>query len=51
MAIIPDWGLAYVANAGADNVSVIDIATNAVTTTIAVGEFPEGVAVTPEAGP
>jgi YVTN family beta-propeller protein len=36
---------AYIANAGSNNVSVIDIATNTVTATIPVGSFAFGVAV------
>jgi YVTN family beta-propeller protein len=37
----------YVTNAGSGNVSVIDMATNAVITTVTVGLTPEQVAVTP----
>ena len=39
---------AYVANAGSDDVSVIDIATNTVLTTVTVGVSPEQVAVSPK---
>ena len=39
---------AYVTNAGSENVSVINIATNTVLTTITVGSTPEQVAVTPK---
>ena len=39
---------AYVANSGANTVSVIDTATNTVLVTIPVGQFPSGVAVTPD---
>jgi YVTN family beta-propeller protein len=38
---------AYVTNAGSDDVSVIDTASNTVTATIPVGTSPFGVAVTP----
>jgi YVTN family beta-propeller protein len=38
---------AYIANNGSNNVSVIDIATNVVTATIAVGNFPVGVSANP----
>jgi YVTN family beta-propeller protein len=44
-------GLAYVANFRSDNMSVIDIATNTVTATVAVGDNPVGVAITPEVEP
>jgi YVTN family beta-propeller protein len=39
---------AYITNSGANTVSVIDTATNSVTTTIPVGDHPYGVAVTPD---
>ncbi len=39
---------AYVANLGADSVSVIDTATQTVAATIAVGDDPDGVAVSPD---
>jgi YVTN family beta-propeller protein len=39
---------AYVANAGADTVSVIDTADNTVADTVPVGDFPLGVAITPD---
>jgi YVTN family beta-propeller protein len=39
---------AYITNATSNNVSVIDTATNKVTTTIPVGSFPFGVAVAPD---
>ena len=51
MAITPDGDFAYVTNADSDNVSVIETATNTVTATIAVGDNPIGVAITPEVGP
>lgn len=35
---------AYIANSGSDNVSVIDVATNMVIATVAVGDAPRGVA-------
>jgi YVTN family beta-propeller protein len=39
---------AYVANADSDDVSVIDIATNAVVATVPVGDEPYGVGITPD---
>jgi len=39
---------AYITNGGSNNVSVIDITTNNVTTTVPVGSLPEGVAVSPD---
>jgi YVTN family beta-propeller protein len=39
---------AYVTNGFSNNASVIDTASNTVTTTIPVGSFPLGVAVTPD---
>jgi YVTN family beta-propeller protein len=39
---------AYISNSGSDTVSVIDTATNTVTTTIPVDDTPLGVAVTPD---
>jgi YVTN family beta-propeller protein len=38
-------GLAYISNSGSDSVSVIDVGTNAVVTTVPVGGAPFGVAV------
>src|SRR5438128_417826 len=38
---------AYIANNGSNSVSVIDIATNAVTATVKVGSFPVGVSANP----
>ncbi len=38
---------AYITNSGSNNVSVIDVSTNTVVDTVDVGEFPNGVAVTP----
>jgi uncharacterized repeat protein (TIGR01451 family) len=40
--------VAYIANAGSNTVSVIDIATNIVTATVNVGSHPWGIAVTPD---
>ncbi len=40
---------AYVTNGGSNNVSVIDTATNTVVATVAVGNLPFGVAITPDA--
>jgi len=37
-----------VANAGSNNVSVIDASTNSVAATVNVGSIPHGVAVTPD---
>jgi YVTN family beta-propeller protein len=48
VAITPDGAFAYVTNAGSDTVSVIDTATNTVTTTVTVGSGPGGVAITPD---
>jgi YVTN family beta-propeller protein len=49
VAISPDGKHAYVVNERANTVSVIDIATNTVTATVAGGGgSPEGVAVTPD---
>ena len=42
---------AYITNQNSNNVSVIDIATNTVVTTVAVGINPEGVAVNPAGTP
>ncbi|MFZ9383670.1 MAG: YncE family protein, partial [Ilumatobacteraceae bacterium] len=39
---------AYVANFDSDTVSVISVASNSVVSTIAVGDGPEGVAITPD---
>ena len=39
---------AYITNTTSNNVSVIDTATNKVTATIPVGDFPDGVAVSPD---
>jgi YVTN family beta-propeller protein len=47
VAVNPSTNLIYVANEGSDNVSVIDGASNAVVTTVAVGSYPWGVAVNP----
>ena len=38
----------YVTNAGSNNVSVVDTATNTVTATVPVGDGPGDVAVTPD---
>ena len=48
IAITPDGNYAYVANYGSSTVSVIDINSNTVTTSIAVGTSPYAVAVTPD---
>jgi YVTN family beta-propeller protein len=50
VAISPDGKTVYVANAGANSVSVISTATNRVTATIDVGTAPFGVAVSPDGG-
>jgi uncharacterized protein (TIGR03437 family) len=41
-------GLAYVANFGSNNVSVIDTSSNIVIATVMVGSQPQGIAVTPD---
>jgi uncharacterized protein (TIGR03437 family) len=41
-------GLAYVANFGSNNVSVIDTSSNTVIATVMVGSQPQGIAVTPD---
>ena len=41
-------GKAYVTNANANTVSVIDTATNTVSATVAVGSVPFGIAITPD---
>jgi YVTN family beta-propeller protein len=38
----------YVTNDGSSSVSVIDTVSNTVTATVAVGIFPQGVAITPD---
>ena len=43
----PNGEYAYVANSGADNVSVISTATDSVISTISVSSYPNGVAITP----
>jgi len=43
-----DGALAYVTNAGSNNVSVIQTSDNTVVATVAVGSTPNGVAVTPD---
>jgi len=47
VAIAPNGAVAYVANFTANNVAVIDTATNTVLTTVPVGNGPRGVAITP----
>jgi YVTN family beta-propeller protein len=39
---------AYITNSDSNNVSVIETATNTVIATIAVGKFPQGIAVSPD---
>ena len=48
MAFSLDGATAYVTNGDGGTVSVIDTATNTVTTTITVGDFPRGVAFSPD---
>lgn len=49
VAITPDGSAAYVVNLSSNNVSVIDTASNTVTTTISgVGGEPTGIAITPD---
>ena len=52
VAVTPDGGTVYVANAGfgANTMSAIATATNSLTKTITVGSEPGGVAVTPDGG-
>jgi YVTN family beta-propeller protein len=50
LAISPDQGTVYVADASSNSVSVINTATNAVVSTIPVGPGPDGIAVTPNGG-
>ena len=50
IAITPDAATAYVVNNGSYDVSVIDLTTNTVTATIAVGDDPQGIAITPGGG-
>ena len=54
VAVTPDGRFAYITNAGpgatgGTTVSVLDVATSTVLTTIPVGASPEGIAVTPDA--
>ena len=48
IVISPDGSHAYVANAGSNSVSVIDAATNTVTTTGSVGPNAQSLAITPD---
>ena len=48
LAVTPDGSELYVGNAYLNAVSVIDTATNTITTTIPVGIYPAGMAVTPD---
>lgn len=48
--ISPDGKRVYVANGRGGTISVIDATTNAVTTTIPVGQRPWGIALTPDGG-
>jgi len=48
VAVTPDGSTVYVANQGANTVSVIATASNTVTATIAVGSVPLGVAASPD---
>ena len=48
VAVTPDGKHAYVANRGSKNVSAIDTATNMVVATVAVGNVPFTVAITPD---
>jgi YVTN family beta-propeller protein len=48
VAVAPNSGLAYVENAGSNNVSVISVASNTVTATIPVGTGPFGAAFSPD---
>ncbi len=46
--VAAESGFAYVTNAFSQNVSVIGLASNIVTATVAVGDHPRGVAITPD---
>jgi YVTN family beta-propeller protein len=48
VAITPNGAFAYVANAAASTVSVINTANHTVVATISVGTIPHGVAITPD---
>jgi YVTN family beta-propeller protein len=48
LAITSDGGRAFVTNYGSNNVSAIDTGTNTVATTVPVGAYPSGVAITPQ---
>jgi len=48
VAITPNGAFAYVANAAASTVSVINTATHSLVATIPVGSTPHGVAITPD---
>ena len=48
VAVSPDGSRLYVANSSSDSVSVLNTATSAVVTTVAVGDVPLGVAVSPD---
>jgi len=48
VTVLPDGSRIYVANAGTDDVSVIDAATNTVIDTVGVGDNPVGVAALPD---
>lgn len=46
-SLSPEGDIAYVANGGSDNVSVIELATNTVAATLAAGDRPVGIAFMP----
>ena len=46
VAVTPNGSFAYVGNRFSNNISVIDTATNTVTTTVPIGD-PTGIAITP----
>jgi YVTN family beta-propeller protein len=48
VAVKPDNSRAYVSNSDTNNVSIIDLASNSVITTVTVGTTPWGVAITPD---
>ena len=48
VALSPTKGILYVANAGSDNVSVIDLRTNKGMANLMVGSHPRGIAIVPD---
>jgi YVTN family beta-propeller protein len=50
-ALTPDGRTFLVANAGANSVSIVDLATRTVVGTVGVGQGPQDVALAPDGGP